>query len=439
MNHYPKVLLVMLNKVESDDPSNLLIRTQFGDWPKERLAQIHSGEAAGHGEFCGRYYRLNASDRRLGVLFYKLRGPLAETMSMETVSELVTSGSSDLRHKLKMSLQKRISELLLHSGLWELLFAVRISNAMAEFIEEFAPDVIYCQGYSLGFASLPLLIAQRFNIPICFQTTDDWPTYTYSRFPVGWLLRRRAAKLIAQSKTRMAFGEKMRQVYEQRYKTSFLATYHADQFERFSTIRPSTRSSSCFSIVFTGNLGQRRHEAINDLLLAVRSLGEAGSLIKIYVYCWGIPKGLPESLRAAPEIAFMPLPSHDELPSVLAQADILFLPESFVVNPGTIALSLSTKCHLYMMSQTPILAYGPPYSGTIDYARSGGWAEVVTERNIEQLRMAIVRLKQNHEVRLELTRRARLVAQRNHDLSACREKFRQAIISGIAVSTEGEP
>ncbi len=376
MNEYPKVLLVMLTKVKSDDPSNLLIRTQFSGWPKERLAQIHSGEGAGHGEFCGRYYRLNASDRRLGVLFYRLRGTVAEATSMDTVSDLLTSRSSVVHHNLKMSLQRRMGELLLHSGLWELVFSIKISHAMAQFIEEFAPDVIYCQGYSLGFASLPLLISQRFNTPICFQTTDDWPTYTYSQFPVGWLLRRRAAKLIAHSKTRMAFGEKMRRVYEQRYRTRFLVTYHADRFDRFSRVRPSIQSS-CYSIVFTGNLAQRRYEAIHDLLLAVRSLGDAGTSIRIYVYCWGIPKGVPESLRGAPEITFKPLPSHDELPSVLTQASMLFLPESFVVSPGTIELSLSTKCHLYMMSETPILAYGPGYSGTIDYARSEGWAEVV--------------------------------------------------------------
>ena len=38
---YPRVLLLHMTKVRLDDPVNLLVRTLFGGWPKENIAQIY--------------------------------------------------------------------------------------------------------------------------------------------------------------------------------------------------------------------------------------------------------------------------------------------------------------------------------------------------------------------------------------------------------------
>lgn len=35
-----------------------------------------------------------------------------------------------------------------------------------------------------------------------------------------------------------------------------------------------------------------------------------------------------------------------------------------------------------MMSNRPVLVYGPSYSGTVDYADRDGWGLVVSERNV---------------------------------------------------------
>jgi glycosyltransferase involved in cell wall biosynthesis len=431
ISQYPRVLVVMMSKVEADDPKNLLIRTQFGDWPKKCLAQIHSSKTVGRGEFCDHYYRLQECDRFLGGMFHRLRDGVAEMVVEDSVEQDTAPKSTGLVRSWMNILAKHLGDLLIHSGLWEVMFRVRLSKPMVQFVSDFKPDLIYCQGYSLGFATLPLLIARRFNIPICFQTTDDWPMYTYRSFPVGWLLRRRARDLVVNAKVRMAFGEKMRQVYEQRYQNKFQVTYHADQFERFTWKRlddlPTVRS-----IVFTGGLGFRRYEAISDLLKAIRSMDNGGLPVEICVYCPGIPKEVPNTLRVASEVKFLPLPPHDLLPSVLAQADVLFLPESFSVDPRKIELSISTKCHLYMMSGSPVLAYGPPYSGTIDYGRREGWAEVVTERDVQQLRRALLKLIGDPQFCSQLISQAKEVARRNHDLMRCREFFRQAI-NGVSL------
>lgn len=425
----PRVLLVLMTKVRADDPVNLLIRTEFGDWPKDRLAQIHAnGATGGHGEICGSYYQLQSHDRLLGSLFLRLRRGVCRMVTPESVGDqnLESGAAGALASWLKLC-AKRLGDWLVGSGLWEVIFCVRLSEPMIRFVKDFKPDLIYCQGYSLGFVTLPLLLARRFDLPICFQTTDDWPRYLYRRSPVGFLLRYRTRRLISTSKVRLAFGQRMQAVYESRYRQPFVATYHADRVARF--VKPHSESRvSVRSIVFSGTLALRRYEAITDLLLAIRYLRLDSSQVEVRVYCSGIPKEFPEILRAAKEVRFLPLPSHEALPSVLAQADILFLPESFSVDAAAIKLSLSTKCHLYMFSGRPILAYGPSYSGTIDYACREGWAAVVNERSIHHLGSVLHRLFLDSSYRAQLVRRAREVACKNHELSNNRQAFLGALV-----------
>jgi hypothetical protein len=434
-SNFPKVLLVSSAKVKAEDPSYLLVRTEFGGWPKERLAQIFaSDDLAGYGEFCGHNYQLDTCDRFFGKYFRKLRGRVSDMVAPDSIKPPSNATVGPALGRWSSRLRKRLGDWLISSGLWELIFHVRLSVPMADFIGGFRPDLIYCQGYSLGFTTLPLLIARRFNIPICFQTTDDWPSYTYRRSPVGWLLRRRTRQLIQLARVRMAFGEKMKRAFEHRYQQPFLVTYHADRSDRF-LIDTSTEKHKKRSIVFTGSLALKRYEAIADLLTAVRSLESQQLSIELLVYSSSIPKAMPESLRSVSGINFLPLPSHDLLPSVLAEADILFLPESFSVEPEMIELSISTKCHLYMMSKRPVLVYGPSYCGTVDYALREGWAAVVTERNTDSLRLEVKNLLTDCNYSNHLSQKASTVVMCNHELQASRLAFQQTLVASLRTQT----
>jgi len=421
-DQYPRVLLVQLTKVKVGDPVNLLIRTQFGDWPKDHLAQIHSGESPGQGEFCGSYYQLRACDRFLGGLFRQLRGGVMEMVALDAVKIQGHSRPVGPLGRCLRILKHRVGNLLMGSGLWEVIFCVRLSRPMAEFIKEFEPDVIYCQGYTLGFATLPLLIARNFSLPICFQTTDDWPRNIYCQSPVGWLLRRQARKLIAYASVRLAFGEKMRYAYQRRYGVPFEATYHLDDPRRFPA-GATTKNDPHVTILYVGGLGHRRYEAIADLNAAVTSLAGRMGQIQIKVLCGGIPKEMPSALLDATDIEFGPLPAHEALPGVLAGATVLFLPESFTENPAAIEYSLSTKAHLYMASGRPLLVYGPECSGTVAYAASEGLGVIVNQRDPALLAIGLEKTIGDAASLNACRERAVACFKRNHDLQAGRARI----------------
>jgi glycosyltransferase involved in cell wall biosynthesis len=419
---YPRVLIVVLTKVKAEDPSNLLIRTQFGNWSKADLAQIYSGETAGKGEFCGRYYALQAGDRFLGRLFMALRAGVFDMVAMDAVGQSPASHRAGRFSRWLKSAKHRFGSLLISSGVWEVIFRVRISAAMERFIESFKPDIIYCSGYSLAFTALPLLISRKYGIPICFQTLEDWPAYSYQYSPIGGVFRRQARRLISSAALRLAFGEKMQSLYEKRYRVPFYATYHLDSMERFH-FTGSPHAEGMIKIIFTGSLVLNRHECIEDLLKAIRLIQKERPWVGIEVYCSGLPNELSEDLRSAPEVKFLPIPAHEDLPRVLHDADVLFLPEAFSVNIKRLDLAISTKCHLYMMAGRPILVYGPGYGGTIEYAREHGWALVVQQRDARILADAVCRLLDDHALVAELKSKAFKCFSRNHDLSAHRERF----------------
>ena len=267
----------------------------------------------------------------MGRLFRRLRDPVAGMVSAEPIGNAQGENVTSPSRRMLAVCRKRFGDLVVATGLWELFFFVRLSSSMARFIEEFKPDLIYCQGYSLTFTKLPLLIARSYKIPVVFQTTDDWPSYTYRYSPIGWILRHETKQLLRSAAVRFAFGDRMRQLYEERYKVPFRATYHLDRPERFSRAAVH-RDSTSKVITFTGSLGLRRYEGISDLLQAVRTMGAQAGRFEIRVYCPGIPREVPAPVRDAPEVKFLPLPRHGDVPAILREADVLFLPESFTVD-----------------------------------------------------------------------------------------------------------
>lgn len=423
-SNYPRVLIVAMTKVKAHDAVNLLFRTQFGDWPEDRLAQIYSGEAPGSGEFCGACYQLRPVDRTFGKLFMKLRGGVGQMVATGSVGEgnATAPGSPPARWLKKAKL--RMGRVLIKTGLWEILFRVRLSEEMNKFIRDFKPDILYCSGYTLAFSELPLLIQKEFGVPICFQTLEDWPAYAYPHSPVGAVLRKAARNLIRHANLRLAFGSKMTNVYGRRYGGSFHTTYQLDDLRRFERARPRENCQGK-QIVFTGSLQLRRYEALEDMIAAVRTVENSETPIQVLVYASRIPADLPESVRSAPEVTFLPIPSHDDLPGVLNSGDVLFLPESFSESEARLGLAVSTKCHLYMMSDTPTLAYGPAYAGSMGYAQQDGWALPLTERNVEKLAECVRRLLDDDALKGRLQRKGVECFNKNHEERVGKERFRR--------------
>lgn len=417
---FPRVLLLNMTKVHSVDAQNLFVRTLFGDWPRENIAQIYTGSYAGTGEFCSQYYAIGRGERRFERLFGLLkRSAMSVTSGKSVVDEAVKSRSS-----WSEVLRRRIVSALVDSGFWELVFRIRLSDALESFVRQFNPDILCTEAFSIGLTRLTLRIAEKFSVPICYFPLDDWHSYLYHGSPAHVEVDRLARTIAERSSVRFALGPKMAEAFARRYNVDFECIYHADDLGRFKGLKHQKSHGGVIVIGYSGALGYGRIGCFRDLLRACRLLHRE---FRIRIFCTSVPPETPEELLNSHNVEFLHQPPHEELPQALAGCDILFLPESFESRyRGAIELSLSSKSHLYMMSGRPIVVYGPPWSGTVDYAQRSGWGIVVDRQNDQALLQAIQSAMPQAQAE-EIVAKAYSVAAANHDITLLRRRVVERI------------
>jgi len=224
-------------------------------------------------------------------------------------------------------------------------------------VTDFNPQLIYCQGYLLTFAWLPLMLQKKFNIPICFQTGDDWPSSLYKHSPMSFAIRpligQTVKNLLLKSSVRLTNGTLMTKEYVNRYGLSFEQIMMCDSLKRFRDANPQrVVDNSTISVIYSGNLTHGRWDSIIDLCKAAQILQDEESFnIMITALATSIPPKAVNKLQEIKNLQILPGPSHKDLPLFLKGADILFLPETLdSIMANDIHLSLSTKAHFYMMS-----------------------------------------------------------------------------------------
>jgi glycosyltransferase involved in cell wall biosynthesis len=427
---YPKVLIVYHSCINKADASCVSLRNWFAEWPKDRLAQIYSGNDLGEEHFCGQTYRLGDGERRFSRVFFKLKASPLGAANRPMLLGRDGGALFDEKLRKKEAFRRQLSMMAINSGIWELLFPPVISSELDQWIGKFRPDIVYSQGYDLSFAWLAVWILKRFSLPGCFHAVDDWPRFLYRNGIFAGLMRRyveRAAQnLLKSSNIRFAIGDGMAAEYRTRYGVGIEPLMICDSLDRFHRAAPKRLvPDDTVSIVYSGGLGHYRWKSLLDLSRAAMELEQEGVKIKILVFTPSIPPEAAQAFAGRTNMQFEAPPSHEELPSILKGGDILFLPETFdPVEADVIRLSVSTTAPLYMMSEKPVLVYSSPVTGVFDYAKTAGWAYVVDKQEVHLLARAIRRLRRDTHLRERLVSRGIEIAKRNHESSVVREKLR---------------
>jgi glycosyltransferase involved in cell wall biosynthesis len=211
---------------------------------------------------------------------------------------------------------------------------------------------------------------------------------------------------------------------------------HCDDPERFrlaDTIR--LHPPGVMSIVAAGIFDESRWPQILDLEEVCRRLNQTGISVRATILATRITEEGYRRVKACRFVELQDAPGHMLLPSYLKGADVLYLPETFdPIAAQGYRYSISTKAHLFMFSQRPILVYGHPANGLVIYADRERWGHVVDQRNVDMLEGALKELLVDDGHRQRLVAIATTVAMKNNDCNCTRKIFLKRISATLRES-----
>jgi len=264
----------------------------------------------------------------------------------------------------------------------------------------FNPDVIYVRPIaSHNLMMFAELIVALLNKPLILHMMDDWPELLQQTDPTSFhkldgILRR----LIKRADQQLSISEAMSKLYQQRYGDEWLplangvdiADFPAKDWQK----RPPVSPSNPFVIRYMGALADNMtYASVLDIAQAVASLQDKLPLrFEIYTMDWAKHK-IEKAIQGIDGVVVKGLVPKSNYIRYLCEADALVIAYNF--DPDSvryIGVSLANKMPECLASGVPLLAYGPSTVATIDYLQQAGCAQVVNQRNPQQLCEMLERL-----------------------------------------------
>lgn len=427
---YPRVLVITPQAFNHVTGTGVTFSNLFREWPKDRLACVHSDAVPTETDVCSRVFRLETNNiRKLFVprwLFRRAR------RSPQMVLEDDVANCLPLR---KPSLRRRVFQ-------WgrDLLFGcdsipetITLTNDLIAWIDEFRPDVIYSPLGDNAMMDFIERVRVRWSVPLVVHIMDDWRSTIYSKGLFSMLRRRRMGALfnhlIGVASCRMGICPLMCEVYEREFGVSFAPfqnTINTEEWKKFS--RTDAKANRPFRIVYAGSIFPfAQLDSLSEICQSVGELNEDGRDVALDIYS---PRFMTDQYRERLAVhdaisIHDPIPHRERYFRVLCAADLLVMPVNFDDNTVSfIRYSMPTKVPEYLLTGVPVLVYGPSSIAQVDYAAKSEWGYIVSEAGQDKVTAALVELLENSDLRLKLGMTARALAVTNHDAGVVRSKFR---------------
>ena len=209
-----------------------------------------------------------------------------------------------------------------------------------------------------------------------------------------------------------------------------------EPYLEFQKSLPPYRSTSPYTILFTGKIGWPQIGALKNLIKAINEIDDidinpvrgpnrrfgrrqsrlTSNGVKLKIYTPSPADYLKEIGIEKSEKVEISVAPPSEMPKIQSQADILFLPLSWhTKSQEIIDTATPGKLTDYLIASRPILIHAPASSFLVKYAKENNFALVVDEENIEKLKKAIKTLLFDKRFAEQIIENAKTTFFRNHD------------------------
>lgn len=380
----------------------------FQDFRPEEVAQfyVHS-QIPTDGSVCQRYYRMTDFEAVKSALTGKDYGT---EFSSEDIQRGRASGKNHAGFKrmvYRFGERRTALGYVLRNAAWKR--SRWNSEKLWRWVEEFQPDVVFFMAGDYGFLyDIAREIADHLGKPLAVACVDDH--YLYNRNQHSLLGRlehclflRTVHKTMARASVIFTICPSMAREYEALFQKPCRVLHTAAPGKSVDASPDGTKIS------YIGNLSYGRHSQLLDMGRVLRRMGQA-----VDVYSQEEDPRILKLLTEENGIRFHgPVPA-EQVSKIMSGSMAVIHTESFEEWIRQIVrFSVSTKIAESLMAGPCLIAYGPEGTASIDYLKENGAAYVITSP--EKLASGLEEILSGGQLRQSIVKRARLLAQRNHN------------------------
>jgi len=428
MQKHPRILFITSHAFNHVTGGGITFSNLFREWPKDSIATVHNDPEPVSYDVCEQYYNIGDEEVSKAFPFNFLR-----RFSSRSSDRSITPETAP-KIEQEPSLLRRLATIILGDHIPE---RGKLSPKLAEWIDEFRPDVIYTILGSTGIMELIESVRIRYDLPLVVHVMDDWlnvpgkgllgPSQMYR-------LRKQARHFFDIASIRMGISQHMCDEYKRRHSVEFISFQNVIDVGKVEKYQKKDLAMQVpANIVYIGSIfSNAQLESLIDCCHAVANLNIAGQEINMTI---SSPSGHADryydKLAVHPAVKVIKTIENDaEFFSAISDADLLLLPVNFDDESiKFIRYSMPTKVPAYLSIGTPILVYGPADVAQVSYAIEYGWGIIQSVKGIEELENTIMKSLTDIELRKKVSSAAIKVANQCHDTKIVRKKFQETLSS----------
>jgi glycosyltransferase involved in cell wall biosynthesis len=332
--------------------------------------------------------------------------------------------------------------------------SLRFVNGIVRFLDFLMIPLITWKGASLArkksvsslltFPWSPFFVAAFFihkltRIPLHVYVMDDPLGMSSFSWTQSLIYRALMPRILRAAKTVWGVSAYTCENLQQRFGVPclpLLPPVDVEDFRHACQARPESQRDAqdeSIRIVYTGSVYAAQLDALKALVDALngdqRHQGTSGRPVRLTLYTDRSRESLQSMGLYGPAVHSSFVNSR-EIPRVLASADILFLPFSFLPeNEHITRTSFPTKIAEYLAGGVPILVHAPAYATVTRYCRENHCALVVDEPDPAKLLAAVSALYFDRKLKEDLSTQGVAVARKNHERAALASRLLSVIAS----------
>ena len=406
----------------------------FSGWEKDKLAVASTGYGLNDSDFsiCDLYYQLG-KDEKKAFFPFNLFQQKFESGILKRKEKKENNPVKQKKNNFRKTLVNSFFHpTLKYIGLYHCLSKIKLSDNFRTWLKNYDPDILYVQVTEREEILFANDLHTYLKIPMIIHVMDDWPstisdsgifrTYWHKKIDLEFKL------LLSKASLLMSISDEMALEYKNRYGKKFITFHNPIDIKFWKQHQKSNYElSKNLTLLYAGRIGLGID---SSLKLVAKAIDMVNQKFKISMKFILQTKEKSKWFNNYSCIEHRSFVSYNDLPKKFSEADFLILPYDF--SPKDIKFikySMPTKVPEYMITGTPIIIFSPGETAIVKYSKRFDFAEVVIENDATLLRDTIMYLIINKERRIQISEKAKHIAEDSYNSIDIRKKFKEAIIS----------